>query len=224
MGPMGLAGPQGAKGDVGPQGVAGVAGPTGPQGVKGDVGPAGLQGPQGLQGDVGTQGVVGATGPQGRPGPTGPQGPAGSSTTSDGAGNVIAYADSVFTRHPLPGGFLVPSTVAVLDLTPGSWVIVGKAMATAIDATTAGVSEAKCTLMSGMGTATELDRHSVGMNTGVHSTITVAAPITVLGNDDGHLEMQCRSLDETTGVVENAQIWAVQVGTLNSTISRPGGL
>jgi hypothetical protein len=32
------------------------------------------------------------------------------------------------------------------------------------------------------------------------------------------------SLDMTTGLVENAQIWAVQVGTLNTTVSRPGGL
>jgi hypothetical protein len=230
MGPVGLVGPQGA---AGAQGNAGPVGPVGPQGAKGDIGPAGTQGPQGLQGEVGPQGLVGATGPQGTgggvgpqgpAGPMGPQGPAGAAGGSTvGNASVIAYADSVFTRHLLPGSSPVASTVAVLDLSPGNWVIVGKAMALALDPSA--TSEARCSLVSGIGgTGTELDRHSVGMTTNTHNTLTMAAPFTVVGSADGHLELQCLSLDMTTGLVENAQIWAVQVGTLNTTVSRPGGL
>jgi len=217
MGPIGPVGPQGAKGDVGAQGVAGVAGPTGPQGVAGPLGP---QGPQGLQGDAGPQGLQGPQGLLGPMGPAGPQGPVGPSGTGGGGGNVIANADSVFTRHFLQAGATTPSTVATLDLTPGNWVIVGKAMATALDPNT--TSEATCALVSGIGgTGANLDYHAVAMNLNVHNTITVAAPFTVTGSADGHLELQCQTMDTTNGMVENAQIWAVQVGTLNTTASYP---
>jgi hypothetical protein len=234
MGPMGPMGPQGAKGDAGPQGIAGVAGPTGPQGAAGVAGPTGpqgaagpkgdigLMGPQGLQGDVGPQGVagpMGLMGPQGPTGLTGPQGPAGTGT-GGGNGNVVAYADSVFTRHFLPAGSPSPSTVATLDLTPGSWVIVGKGMVSALSNGTG--AEASCALVSGLGgTGANLDYHAVGMTMGVHNTLTMAAPLTVVGSSDGHLELQCQTLDTTDGMVENAQIWAVQVGTLNTTVARP---
>jgi hypothetical protein len=225
IGPMGLTGPQGAKGDTGvagvagatgPQGVAGPVGPAGPAGLKGDIGPVG---PQGLQGGVGPQGIAGATGPQGPAGPMGPQGPAGGSTPSDG-GNVVAYADSVFTRHFMPAGSPLPSTVATLDLSPGNWVIVGKGMVSALQNSIG--AEASCTLVSGIGGGgSNLDYHSVSMTLGVHNTITVVAPFTVAGSADGHLELQCQSLDTTDGMVENAQIWAVQVGTLNTTVAYP---
>ena len=176
-------------------------------------------GPQGLQGDVGPQGIAGATGPQGTAGPMGPQGPAGS-VGAGGNGNVIAYADSVFTRHFLPAGSPLPSTVATLDLTPGNWVIVGKGMVSALSSSTS--AEASCTLVSGIGgSGSNLDYHSVAMNMGVHNTVTIAAPFTVVGSSDGHLELQCQTLDTTDGMVENAQIWAVQVGTLNTTVAYP---
>ena len=45
IGPTGLTGPQGAKGDIGP---------AGPQGSKGDIGPAGPQGPVGPTGATGS--------------------------------------------------------------------------------------------------------------------------------------------------------------------------
>jgi len=229
MGPMGPAGLQGAKGDTGPQGVAGVAGPTGPQGPAGAGGPIGPQGPQGLPGDVGPQGVAGATGPQGvagatgpqgPAGPMGPQGPAGSGSAVSGNASVIAYADSVFTRHFLPAGSPLPSTVATLDLSPGNWVIVGKGMVSALAESP--TAEASCTLVSGIGgTGPSLDYHSVAMHLNVHNTLTMAAPFTLVGSSDGHLELQCQTLDTTDGMVENAQIWAEQVGTLNTTVSHP---
>jgi len=214
MGPMGPAGAQGAKGDTGPQGIAGVAGPVGPMGATGPMGP---QGPQGDAGLVGPQGPMGPAGPMG---PVGPTGPAGTGGTATGASDVVAYADSVFTRHFLPAGSPLPSTVATLDLTPGSWVIVGKGMVSALEDNPG--SEASCTLVSGIGgTAPSLDFHSVAMHIGVHNTLTVAAPFTVVGSSDGHLELQCQTLDTTDGMVENAQIWAVQVGTLNTTVAYP---
>jgi hypothetical protein len=146
----------------------------------------------------------------------GPPGPAG----SDGTGNVVANADSVFIRHFILGNSPLPSTVASLDLTPGNWVIVGKAMATALSQTT--TSEATCALVSGIGGGgTNLDYHAVAMTMGVHNTVTVAAPVSVVGSSDGHLELQCQSMDAVDGMIENVQLWAVQVGTLNSTAQYP---
>jgi len=222
IGPVGPVGAQGPKGDTGAQGIAGPVGPQGPAGVAGPVGPQGPEGiagpigPQGPQGDAGPQGVVGHTGAVGPVGPMGPQGPAG----ADGAGNVVANADTVFARHFIPAGSPLPSTVAALDLTPGNWVIVGKAMATALSETT--TSEATCALVSGLGSGgANLDYHAVAMTMGVHNTVAVAAPITVVGSSDGHIELQCQSMDTVDGMIENAQVWAVQVGTLNSTIKYP---
>ena len=220
-GPAGVAvvGPQGPKGDAGPQGPAGAAGPVGPQGPAGVVGPVGPQGPvgpSGPQGEVGpsgAQGVAGAIGPIGPAGPQGPQGPAG-----DGSGgNSVAYADSVFRTRFILANAPLPSTIATLDLPPGNWVIVGKAMASALSETT--TSEAHCALVSGRGGATtNLDYQSVAMTLDVHHTVTVASPLTVSGTADGHLELQCQSVDTIDGIIENAQLWAVQVGTLNSTV------
>jgi hypothetical protein len=212
MGPMGLAGPQGA---VGAQGNAGPVGAAGPQGPKGDTGAAGAQGPQGVAGAQGPQGVAGAMGPQGFPGPMGPQGPAGS-TPSSGNGSVVANADSNFARQPLHAG-LGPVAMAAIDLTPGNWVIVGKAMVTALSKST--TAEASCTLVSG--TVAMLDSHSVAMTVGVHNTVTVAAPFTVTGSADGRIELQCETVDLTEGALENAQLWAVQVGTLNTSVTYP---
>ena len=111
----------------------------------------------------------------------------------------------------------LPSTIATLDLPPGNWVIVGKAMASALSETT--TSEAHCALVSGRGGATtNLDYQSVAMTLDVHHTVTVASPLTVSGTADGHLELQCQSVDTIDGIIENAQLWAVQVGTLNSTV------
>ena len=56
------------------------------------------------------------------------------------------------------------------------------------------------------------------MTLDVHHTVTVASPLTVSGTADGHLELQCQSVDTIDGIIENAQLWAVQVGTLNSTV------
>src|SRR5205814_904352 len=170
------------------RGPAGPAGPQGPQGLPGDVGP------QGVAGATGPQGVAGATGPQGPAGPMGPQGPAGSGSAVSGNASVIAYADSVFTRHFLPAGSPLPSTVATLDLSPGNWVIVGKGMVSALAESP--TAEASCTLVSGIGgTGPSLDYHSVAMHLNVHNTLTMAAPFTVVGSSDGHLELQCQTLD-----------------------------
>jgi len=225
IGPAGRDGAQGPKGDNGPQGVPGSVGPQGPQGlagVAGPVGPQGPTGPAGVAGPVGPQGPQGDVGPSGPPGvaglvgPMGPPGPAG----SDGAGNVVANADSVFRRHFILANSPLPSTVASLDLTPGNWVIVGKAMATALSQTT--TSEATCALVSGLGGGgTNLDYHAVAMTMGVHNTVTVAAPVSVVGSSDGHLELQCQSMDTVDGMIENVQLWAVQVGTLDSTVQYP---
>jgi len=153
-------------------------------------------------------------------GPAGPQGPAGIATPGTVGGNVVAYADSVFKSHFIMASAPLPSTVATLDLTPGNWVIVGKAMASALSETT--TSEANCALVSGLGgTGANLDYHAVAMTMGVHNTVTVAAPITVTNTSEGHVELQCQSIDTVDGLIENAQMWAVQVGTLNSTFVGP---
>jgi len=68
VGPEGLAGAEGPKGDTGLQGIAGVQGP------KGDIGLQGTTGEQGPKGDTGLQGIVGAQGPKGDIGPEGLQG------------------------------------------------------------------------------------------------------------------------------------------------------
>jgi hypothetical protein len=145
----------------------------------------------------------------------GPQGPAGSTPTSTN-GNMIAFADSNFTRQPLHAS-LGPVPVAAIDLTPGNWVIVGKAMVTALSKST--TAEASCTLVSGV--VATLDFHSVAMTIGVHNTITVAAPFTVTGSADGRIELQCETVDLTEGALETAQLWAVQVGTLHTTVTYP---
>ncbi|TMB30924.1 MAG: hypothetical protein E6J62_14290 [Deltaproteobacteria bacterium] len=209
-GPVGVAGPAGVAGPVGPQGPAGVVGPVGPQG------PVGPSGPQGEVGPSGAQGVAGAIGPIGPIGPAGPQGPQGPAGDGSG-GNSVAYADSVFRTRFILANAPLPSTIATLDLPPGNWVIVGKAMASALSETT--TSEAHCALVSGRGGATtNLDYQSVAMTLDVHHTVTVASPLTVSGTADGHLELQCQSVDTIDGIIENAQLWAVQVGTLNSTV------
>ena len=227
-GPQGLQGPAGVTGPVGPQGDVGPQGPQGDVGPIGPIGPAGRDGAQGPKGDNGPQGVPGSVGPQGPQGDVGPSGPPGVAglvgpmgpAGSDGAGNVVANADSVFRRHFILANSPLPSTVASLDLTPGNWVIVGKAMATALSQTT--TSEATCALVSGLGGGgTNLDYHAVAMTMGVHNTVTVAAPVSVVGSSDGHLELQCQSMDAVDGIIENVQLWAVQVGTLNSTVQYP---
>jgi len=152
-------------------------------------------------------------------GPAGPQGPAGSASTA-GGGNTVAFADMVFKSHFILAGAPLPSTVATLELTPGNWVIVGKAMASALSATT--TSEANCALVSGLGgTGANLDYHAVAMTEGVHNTVTVAAPLNVTDTSDGHVELQCQSVDSVDGLIENAQMWAVRVGTLNSKFVGP---
>lgn len=65
IGPQGVPGPKGDKGDVGPQGPQGPKGDPGPQGVKGDPGEKGEQGVQGLKGDTGPKGEQGDTGARG---------------------------------------------------------------------------------------------------------------------------------------------------------------
>ena len=71
IGPQGLpgaAGPKGDKGDPGAQGLPGAIGPkgdTGAQGPAGGPGPKGDTGPQGLQGIPGAAGTPGAQGPAG---------------------------------------------------------------------------------------------------------------------------------------------------------------
>src|SRR5256885_919443 len=199
-GPAGPAGPQGAAGPVGAVGPKGDIGPVGPQGadgVAGPVGPMGPMGPAGLQGakgDTGPQGVAGVAGP------TGPQGPAGA-------------VGPIGPQGPpgLPGD-VGPQGVA--GATGGRGLVPALAEAP--------TAEASCTLVSGIGgTGPSLDYHSVAMHLNVHNTLTMAAPFTVVGSSDGHLELQCQTLDTTDGMVENAQIWAVQVGTLNTTVSHP---
>lgn len=59
---------------VGPQGIPGVAGPKGDRGDPGAQGPAGGPGPQG---DPGPKGDTGSPGPQGAPGPAGAAGISG---------------------------------------------------------------------------------------------------------------------------------------------------
>ena len=56
IGPQGLQGVQGKKGDSGAQGVQGKLGPIGAQGVQGKLGPLGAQGVQGKKGDKGDKG------------------------------------------------------------------------------------------------------------------------------------------------------------------------
>jgi hypothetical protein len=114
-GPQGPTGPKGDKGDPGPAGPQGVPGPVGPQGVPGAAGAQGIAGPVGPQGVPGPAGVQGVPG---RAGPTGPQGPAGTggghlhTTTGNG---VFDLSDNA--EH----------TVASLQLTPGNYIIIGKA-------------------------------------------------------------------------------------------------
>ncbi len=107
-GPMGPAGPQGARGPIGPQGATGATGPQGPVGATGPIGP---QGPVGATGPIGPQGPVGATGavgPQGPVGATGPIGPAGT--------NDIIYASNQVATVASNG--IIPLTLTAS--TPGT--------------------------------------------------------------------------------------------------------
>lgn len=123
IGPIGLTGPQGFKGDTGVTGPAGPPGPIGPQGLKGDtgatgsVGPPGPTGPQGLKGDSGDTGATGSAGP---PGPVGPQGPKGD-TGAIGPEGPQGPAGSTDILAPLPGGSGTLSTVADGDNVIVSW-------------------------------------------------------------------------------------------------------
>jgi len=68
VGPQGIEGPQGLKGEagaIGPQGIQGEAGATGPQGPKGDIGSAGPVGPAGQPGTAGAPGPAGTNGVSG---------------------------------------------------------------------------------------------------------------------------------------------------------------
>lgn len=61
-------GPQGIQGLIGPKGNKGELGLPGIQGPKGELGPPG---PLGLKGETGLRGIPGPLGPPGRPGPKG---------------------------------------------------------------------------------------------------------------------------------------------------------
>jgi hypothetical protein len=219
QGAAGVAGPVGPKGDIGATGTQGVAGVAGPVGPKGDTGATGSQGLAGVAGPMGPQGPQGPQGVLGPMGAQGPQGPAGVSGGA-GGGSVVAFSESVFKAKFINAGAPLATTVATLDLTPGSWVIVGKAMASAISETTSS-SEANCALVSGIGSGANLDYHSVAMAFAVHNTITMAAPIKVTDFSNGHIELQCQSYDTTDGMIENAQMWAVQVSELTSAVQFP---
>jgi hypothetical protein len=104
VGPQGVPGTPGLKGDTGApgaQGLPGIPGAQGLQGLPGAIGPQGDTGPQGLQGLPGAQGPAGGPGPkgdQGLPGPkgdTGPQGPQGVPGAGI-SGYEVAYAESAF--------------------------------------------------------------------------------------------------------------------------------
>ena len=98
-------------------GAPGSVGAPGPQGESGAIGPAGPAGPQGApgaDGADGTDGVDGAQGPAGPPGPAGPagpQGPAGASGASDAFVKTVTGKVTIGTHR---------TTVAHLDLDPGS--------------------------------------------------------------------------------------------------------
>jgi len=81
-------GPQGIKGETGPKGdsgLNGVDGEVGPKGDTGAIGPQGIQGQAGPKGDtgaIGPQGIQGEAGPKGDTGAIGPQGQSGSNVAS----------------------------------------------------------------------------------------------------------------------------------------------
>ena len=137
IGPTGLTGPQGAKGDIGPagpqgsKGDIGPAGPQGPVGPKGATGsqgpsggPAGPQGPKGDTGIAGPQGPVGATGPQGPVGATGPQGLAVHTSavcTSYGAETCSCYKYVAPPKTPSQGSCTVTSDTGPCTGTAGGF-------------------------------------------------------------------------------------------------------
>ena len=137
-GPMGPAGPQGARGPIGPQGATGATGPqgpagptgaTGPQGPRGFTGATGATGPQGPQGPQGETGATGATGPQGPQGPqgetgatgaTGPQGPQGpqGETGATGATGPQGPQGPAGTNDAIYAGTNTSTTVGAGDVIP----------------------------------------------------------------------------------------------------------
>lgn len=106
IGPQGVPGPKGDKGDVGPQG------PQGPQGEKGDPGPQGVKGDPGEKGEQGIQGLKGDTGPKGEQGPVGPKGEQG-----DTGARGITFTPVVDSKGNISwsndGGLENPQTVNI---------------------------------------------------------------------------------------------------------------
>jgi hypothetical protein len=95
VGPQGIPGTPGLKGDTGPQGLQGLPGTPGAQGLQGLPGTIGPQGVPGAQGPAGGPGPKGDTGPQGLQGVPGTQGPQGVPGAGI-SGYEVAYAESAF--------------------------------------------------------------------------------------------------------------------------------
>jgi hypothetical protein len=215
---QGIAGLTGATGPQGPAGLTGATGPQGPAGLDGLTGAQGLKGdtgPQGLKGDAGAQGVAGAMGPQGVTGDTGPQGLPGPAGSSSGVSQ--AYTASVLRTIFIPTQLGFPTTVAQLDLPAGNYLIHAKSMASS--QLQGGTGSVYCTLTTAGGL--NVDAQRVETVTGSFTTLALAGPHFVITDSDTHLELQCSTNDPVNGAIDNAQLSAVQIKDIASTVDQP---
>jgi hypothetical protein len=191
----------GSVGAPGPQGETGATGPAGP------AGPQGAPGEDGVDGSDGVDGVDGAQGPAGPPGPTGPagpQGPAGLSGTSDAFVKSVNGKVTIGTHR---------TTVAHLDLDPGSYVVSASLKLSQSATTTP--TRVSCSLWVGTNRDRGLNR--LGPAVGA-SAMTMSLMVAQDLSAPGGTDVRCRYARQggapRTVTAKSTQLVALTVGSI----------
>ena len=191
----------------GSPGSVGAPGPQGETGAIGPAGPAGPQGAPGADGTDGTDGVDGAQGPAGPPGPAGPAGPqrpAGASGASDAFVKTVTGKVTIGTHR---------TTVAHLDLDPGSY-IVNTSLKLSQSATTT-PTRVSCSLWVGTNRDRGLNR--LGPAVGA-SAMTMSLMVAQDLSAPGGADVRCRYARQggapRTVTAKSTQLVALAVGSI----------
>jgi hypothetical protein len=140
----------------------------------------------------------------------GPTGPAGDPGTG---GRGAAYTDTEAPSHVLPPG--VPVVVAHVDVPAGQYVV--KAKGECSSAIEAGTGQIQCRLVATSGTA-DVDSQRTVTISGRFTTTTLLGPLSTPSAPAG-IDLICQTNDPFPGAIDNAQLAAMQVSTLVSTIA-----
>ena len=138
----------------------------------------------------------------GSPGVQGPPGPPG----TGGSSSNDAFTATSFSTVSLPTS--TPTTIVTVAVPPGNYVVEAKAQLSHVGE--GGATEIDCTVFADAAGGIDSQRVTVQGFT----TTALSGPFSSTTGDT--LELQCSTPDFLTGLVDSAQLVAVQVDNLNS--------